>query len=50
MDEIQKKPEGAQADPQLVATLTEAVLKTLQATGSMPQQEYQQDQQDEGQT
>ena len=42
MDEIQKQPEGVQADPQLVATVTAAVLQTLQATGTLPQQDNQQ--------
>lgn len=37
MDELQKQPEGAQADPQMVATVTAAVLQTLQATGNLPQ-------------
>ena len=41
MDEIQKKPEGMQADPQVVATVTAAVLQTLQATGTLPQNEAQ---------
>ena len=45
MDEIQKQPEGVQADPQLVATVTAAVLQTLQATGNLPQQDSQQRQQ-----
>ncbi|MBR3763100.1 MAG: polysaccharide biosynthesis tyrosine autokinase [Clostridia bacterium] len=36
MDELQKTPESVQADPQLVATVTSAVLQTLQATGNMP--------------
>lgn len=35
MDELQKKPEGMQADPQMVATVTAAVLQTLQATGTI---------------
>ena len=36
MDELQKQPEGMQADPQMVATVTAAVLQTLQATGTLP--------------
>ena len=50
MDEIQKQPEGVQADPQLVATVTAAVLQTLQATGNLPQQDSQQRQQPEVKT
>ena len=41
MDELQKQPEGMQADPQMVATVTSAVLQTLQATGNLPQNEAQ---------
>jgi len=41
MDELQKQPEGAQTDPQMVATVTAAVLQTLQATGNLPQNESQ---------
>ena len=41
MDEIQKQQEVSQADPQMVATVTAAVLQTLQATGNLPQQENQ---------
>ena len=37
MDEIHKQPEGVQNDPQLVATVTAAVLQTLQSTGNLPQ-------------
>lgn len=37
MDELHKQPEGVQADPQLVATVTAAVLQTLQSTGTLPQ-------------
>ena len=37
MDELQRQPEGQQADPQMVATVTAAVLQTLQATGNLPQ-------------
>ena len=36
MDELQKQPEGMQTDPQMVATVTAAVLQTLQATGTIP--------------
>ena len=36
MDELQKQPGGMQADPQMVATVTAAVLQTLQATGTIP--------------
>ena len=36
MDELQRQPEGMQADPQMVATVTAAVLQTLQATGTLP--------------
>lgn len=36
MDELQRPPEGMQADPQMVATVTAAVLQTLQATGTLP--------------
>ena len=36
MDELQRPPEGLQADPQMVATVTAAVLQTLQATGTLP--------------
>ena len=39
MDELQKQPEGMQADPQMVATVTAAVLQTLQATGNLPNAE-----------
>ena len=39
MDELQRQPEGQQADPQMVATVTAAVLQTLQATGNLPQGE-----------
>ena len=42
MDELQKQPEGVQTDPQLVATVTSAVLQTLQATGNLPSPENQQ--------
>jgi len=42
MDELQKQPEGMQADPQLVATVTSAVLQTLQATRNLPNPENQQ--------
>lgn len=42
MDELQKTPESVQADPQLVATVTSAVLQTLQATGNLPSPENQQ--------
>ena len=42
MDELQKQPEGAQADPQMVATVTAAVLQTLQATGNLPASDNQQ--------
>lgn len=44
MDELQKQPEGMQADPQMVATVTAAVLQTLQATGTLPtaEQKHQQ--------
>ena len=35
MDENQKMSENMQADPQVIATVTAAVLKTLQATGGM---------------
>ena len=42
MDEVQKQPEGQQPDPQMVATVTAAVLQTLQATGNMPNREEQQ--------
>ncbi|MBR3763181.1 MAG: hypothetical protein IKK57_01345, partial [Clostridia bacterium] len=42
MDELQKQPEGVQTDPQLVATVTSAVLQTLQATGNLPAPENQQ--------
>ena len=41
MDELQRQPEGKQADPQMVATVTAAVLQTLQATGNLPQNEGQ---------
>ncbi len=42
MDEIQKQPQETQtADPQMVATVTAAVLQTLQATGNLPQNEGQ---------
>ena len=41
MDENQKQPESAQADPQMVATVTAAVLQTLQATGNLPGPENQ---------
>ena len=37
MDELQRQPEGVQADPKMVATVTTAVLQTLQATGNLPQ-------------
>ena len=37
MDEHQRQPEGMQADAQLVATVTAAVLQTLQSTGNLPQ-------------
>lgn len=37
MDEHQRQPEGMQADSQLVATVTAAVLQTLQSTGNLPQ-------------
>nr|MBR4281482.1 polysaccharide biosynthesis tyrosine autokinase [Clostridia bacterium] len=36
MDELQKQPEGMQADQQMVATVTAAVLQILQATGTIP--------------
>ena len=36
MDELQRQPEGMQTDPKMVATVTAAVLQTLQATGSIP--------------
>ena len=36
MDELQRQPEGVQTDPQMVATVTAAVLQTLQATGTIP--------------
>lgn len=39
MDELQKQSEGVQTDPQLVATVTAAVLQTLQTTGNLPQPE-----------
>ena len=39
MDENQKQQEAVQADSQMVATVTAAVLQTLQATGSLNQQE-----------
>lgn len=42
MDELQKTPESVQADPQLVATVTSAVLQTLQTTGHLPAPENQQ--------
>ena len=42
MDELQKTPESVQADPQLVATVTSAVLQTLQTTGHLPAPEDQQ--------
>ena len=42
MDELQKTPESVQADPQLVATVTSAVLQTLQMTGHLPAPENQQ--------
>lgn len=41
MDELQRQPEGQQADPKMVATVTAAVLQTLQATGNLPQNEAQ---------
>ena len=41
MDELHKQPEGVQTDPQLVATVTAAVLQTLQTTGNLSQQERQ---------
>ena len=41
MDELQRQPEGKQADPQMVATVTAAVLQTLQAMGNLPQNEGQ---------
>ena len=45
MDEFQKsQPETVQADPQMVATVTAAVLQTLQATGNLSQKENQDDQ------
>ena len=46
MDEIQKQPEGMQADPQMVATVTAAVLQTLQATGALPTAEQKAPQQE----
>lgn len=36
MDKFQKRPEDIQPDPQLVATVTAAVMQTLQATGNLP--------------
>ena len=41
MEERQMQPEGMQPDPQTVATVTAAVLQTLQATGSVPGRENQ---------
>lgn len=44
MDDIQnqaQQPGGGQPDPQLVSTVTAAVLQTLQATGNLPQDEAQ---------
>lgn len=43
MDELQKQPEGMQADPKMVATVTAAVLQTLQATGNLPSLEKSQE-------
>ena len=43
MDEMRKQPaEVTQPDPQMVATVTAAVLQTLQATGQVPGQNAQQ--------
>ena len=39
MDELQRQPEGQQADLQMVEMVTAAVLQTLQATGNLPQGE-----------
>lgn len=36
MDELRKQPEEMQTDPKMVATVTAAVLQTLQATGALP--------------
>ena len=41
MEERQMQPEGMQPDPQTVATVTAAVLQTLQATGGVPGRENQ---------
>ena len=35
MDELQKQPQDGQLDPQMVSTVTAAVLQTLQATGKL---------------